>query len=166
MRDTSIVSPGILSNGFLLRREAAKAISAVEIATSRTASGKTVGAAKLAAFFTDCASKLSTMYELVASVVTTRVATSSVLATITFDVALEPSTSVPLSAFTIDARVLTAVEVVGSTVLITGVDITAADTVTYTPPATYTSAGNPTPQSDGIRDINGNLVETFTGALA
>lgn len=166
MRDTSIVSPGILSNGFLIRREAAKAISTIEIQCARTAGGKTPAAAKLKAFFDDCSSKLAAFVEVVLPTVTTRVRTSATTATITFSEALTPSTSVPLSCFTIGARVLSGVVVTGSTVVITGVAITAGDIVTYTPPATFTSAGNPVPQSNGIRDLAGNLAATFTGALA
>lgn len=166
MRDTSIVSPGLLANGFLLRREAAKAISAIEIQSRVTAGGKTPAAAKLSAFFADCVSKLATMVEVALPTVTTRVRTNSTTATITFAEPLQPSTSVPLSCFTIGARVLSGVVVTGSTVVITGVAITAADVVTYTPPATFASAGNPVPQSLGIRDLAGNLAATFTGALA
>lgn len=166
MRDTSIVSPGLLSNGFLLRREAAKAISAIEMQAARTPGGKTQAAAKLSAFFTDCVSKLSTLIEAVLATVSTRVRTNSTTATITMTEALQPSTSVPLSCFTIGARVLSGVVVTGSTIVITGVAITAADVVTYTPPALTPSAGNPTGQSLGVRDLAGNLVATFTGALA
>lgn len=159
MRDTSLTSPGILSNGFLLRREAAKAISTVEIASRATAGGKTKGAAQLSAFFASCVTALSTLVEVVLPTVSTRVRTNSTTATITFNEALDPSTSVPVSAFTIGARVLSAVVVTGSTVVITGVAITAGDTVTYTPPAA--------PNAHlGVKDLAGNLAATFTGVLA
>lgn len=58
MRDTNLKSPGILSNGYLLRRTASAAISTIEIAARKTVGGQTVGATKLRAFFLDCAEKL------------------------------------------------------------------------------------------------------------
>lgn len=156
MRDTTLVSPGVLSNGFLLRREAAKAISTIEIQAARTAGGKTAAAARLSAFFADCVTKLAGMVDAVAETVSTRVRTSSTVATITFTGALTESAAVPLSAFTIGARVLSSVVVTGSTIVITGVAITAGDIVTYTPPGGANDA----------RDAAGNLLATFTGALA
>lgn len=167
MRDTSIVSPGILSNGFLIRREAAKAISTIEIQCARTAGGKTPAAARLKAFFDDCSSKLATFVEVVLPTVTTRVRTSATVATVTFSEAMTPSGSVPLASVVFTpARVISAINVTGSTMVVTGVGITVGDTITYTPPATFYSAGNPVPQSNGARDLAGNLAATFTGVLA
>ncbi len=160
MRETSLPSPGIVStNGHQLRKEACKAISAAEIQAKYTSGGKTRQAAQLSAFFTACVAALSTLVDTVAETVSTLIRTSSTVATITFTGALSPSTSVPLASFTIGARVLSSVVVTGSTIVITGVAITVADVVTYTPP---TGAN----EHLGVRDAAGNLVATFTGALA
>lgn len=168
MRDTNIVSPGLLSNGFLLRREAAKAISAIEIQAARTSGGKTQAAAKLSAFFADCVSKLAGFVEAVLPTVTTRVRTSATVATITFSEALQPSSgSIPLSSVVFSpVRVISNIATTGSTMVITGVGITAGDTITYTPPAVTYSAGSPQPKSLGVKDLAGNVAATFTGVLA
>jgi hypothetical protein len=169
MRDTSIVSPGILSNGFLIRREAAKAISTIEIQCSRTPGGKTPSAAKLKAFFDDCSAKLVAFVELVLPTVTTRVRTSATLATITMSEALTPTNgSLPVSAFVFTpARTVTNVQTTGSTILITvAAGLTVGDSLTYTPPAGTVSAGNPVLQVNGVKDVAGNLAATFTGVLA
>lgn len=156
MRVDTLPSPGVVGgNAYQLRLQAAKAISAVEI-QSKFVGGATRQAAQLSAFFTACVAALATMVDTVAAVVTTRVRTSSTTATITFDGALDPSAAVPLSAFTIGARVLSAVVVTGSTIVITGVAITAGDVVTYTKP----TSGNV------VLDAQGNEVASFTGALA
>jgi hypothetical protein len=99
---------------------------------------------------------IASYVDVSAPTVTTRVRTNSTTATITFNAALDPSTSVPVSAFTIGARVLSGVVVVGSTIVITGVAITAADVVTYTPPAS----------GPKVYGKDGNPIATFTGALA
>lgn len=162
MRDTNLVSPGILSNGFTLRREAAKAISTIEIAASKTAGHKTQAAARLSAFFTSCVTALSGFVDIVAETVSTRVRTAANTATVTFTGALDPSTSVPLSAFVVQAtaagaiRPTTAVVVTGSTVVVTATGAIATDVITYTKPTTGIV----------VRDAAGNPVATFTGVLA
>jgi hypothetical protein len=55
MKATNLPTPGILSNGICLRTEAAKAISSLQIAASRTQGGKAAGAEQLEEFFTACA---------------------------------------------------------------------------------------------------------------
>lgn len=114
---------------------------------------------ELKVFFDACNTAIASYLEAVLPTVTTRVRTNSTTATITFSEALAASTSVPLSCFTIGARVLSAVVVTGSTVVITGVAITGGDIVTYTPPTGLDA-------SKGIKDDAGNLAATFTGALA
>jgi hypothetical protein len=47
------------------------------------------------------------------------------------------------------------VQVVGSTVVITATGVIATDSVAYTQPAT-----------NGVRDLAGNLVASFSGVLA
>lgn len=155
MRTETLLSPGALPNGYELRSKAAQSISSCEIVARKTPGGKTKQASQLAAFFTDCASKLSSIVDATAPTVSTRVRTNSTTATITFSEPLDTSVVPALGTVTIGARVLSAVTVVGSTLVITGVAITAGDVVTYTAPAT-----------NYLRDRAGNKVATFTGALA
>ena len=167
MRDTSIVSPGVLSNGFLIRREAAKAISTIEIQAARTAGGKTPAAARLKAFFDDCSSKLVAFVDIVAQTVSTRVRTAANTAVVTFTGPMTPSTSVPLSSIVFTpARTVTAIVVSGSTVTVTATGVIVGDTITYTPPAVIGQTGNPYGSSMGIHDQEGNRIPTFTGVLA
>jgi len=156
MRETTLPTPGPLTAGHELRRKAAMAISQVEIVARRTAGGKTRAASTLATFFTACASALSAISDLVVPTVSTRVRTNSTTATITFSEPLDQTVVPALASITIGARVLSGVTVNGSgQLVVTGVAITAADTFTYTKPAT-----------NWLRDPAGNAVATFTGALA
>lgn len=165
MRDTALPYPGPLSMSFNLRRYVAAAISAIEITAKRTPGGKTVGARTLQTFFTAAATYLNTYVDSTAPTVSTRVRTAVNTATITFTEALDPSTSVPLSAFVFaPVRAVTAVVVTGSTVVITATGVIATDTVTYTPPALIPGAANST--NLGIKDAAGNPALTFTGVLA
>ena len=168
MRVDTLLSPGILSQGFLLRKTAAQAISSIEITAKVTPGGKTAAAARLSAFFSDCVTKLATYVEVVLATVTTRVRTAVNTATITFTEELQPSTSVPLTSVVFSpVRTVTAITVTGSTMVITATGVVATDTITYTPPVpAIQSAGNPVLQSLGARDLAGNLVATFTGVLA
>ena len=59
MAPTSLPSPGPFTNAYQLRLDAAKAISAVQIASNNTTGGKVAQATKLAAFFTACAAALT-----------------------------------------------------------------------------------------------------------
>ena len=155
MRTETLLSPGALPNGYELRSKAAQSISSCEIVARKTPGGKTKQAAQLGAFFSDCASKLTAISDVTAPTVSTRVRTNSTTATITFSEPLDTSVVPALGTVTIGARVLSAVAVVGSTLVVTGVAITAADVVTYTAPST-----------NYLRDRAGNKVATFTGALA
>lgn len=156
MRIETLASPGILSNGFTLRREAAKAISAIEITARATPGGKTKGAAALSAFFSDCVTKMAALVDIVAPTVSTRTRTNATTATVVFSEPLSQGVVPALSSITIGARVLSAVTVDGSgNLVVTGVAITAADVITYTQPAV-----------NRLQDAAGNYVATFTGALA
>lgn len=168
MRDTALPSPGILSQGFLLRRTAAAAISAVEITARLTPGGKTKGAAQLSAFFTACVAALASLVEVVLPTVTTRVRTAVNTAVVTFNEPLDPSTSVPLTSIVFTpARVVTAIVVSGSTVTVTATGVIATDTITYTPPAAAAGQAGPDGvKTLGIKDRAGNLAATFTGVLA
>lgn len=154
MREDNLPSPGAISNGFLLRREAAKAISNAEIVASRTPGGKTAGAKSLQTFFTGCAAALATLVEAVLPTVTTRIRTAANTVVITCSEALQPGSSTPLTAFVFaPARTVTAIVISGSTITITATGAVAGDTVAYTKPATFP-----------VKDLAGNELATFTAA--
>jgi hypothetical protein len=153
MRVETLLSPGILSNGFLLRREAAKAISAIEITARVTPGGKTRAAAALSAFFTDCASKLSTLTDATAPTMAGSTATvaSATSISLAFAEVMDQSVIPAASAFTVNnGGTVSSLAWASSTVLtITGTGYAAGDTVTYTKPET-----------NGLRDLAGNQVAT------
>lgn len=156
MRIETLLSPGAISQGLQLRTVAAKAISSIEIVAGRTPGGKTSSAAQLAAFFTDCASKVSPLGDATAPTVTTRVRTAANTATVTFNETLDTTVVPPTSAFVFTpARTVTNVAVVGSTVVVTATGTIVGDTIAYTKPAT-----------NGLRDRAGNQVANFSGVLA
>jgi hypothetical protein len=156
MRETTLPSPGALPEGFELRRKAAWAISRCEIVARRTAGGKTQAAGTLAAFFTACASALSSISDLALPTVSTRVRTAANTLTVTMSEALDESVVPAKSAFVFTpARTVTAVAVSGSTVVVTATGVIATDSVTYTAPST-----------NYLRDLAGNAVSTFTGVIA
>lgn len=168
MRDTTLPSPGVLAQGHNLRRTAAAAISAIEITARRTPGGKTLGARQLSDFFTACAASLSTLVDSVLATVVSRVRTGVNTATVTMSEALDPSTSVPLSCFVFSpSRVVTAVVVTGSTIVVTATGVIATDTITYTPPAAPVPASAEDGRKHlGVKDLAGNPIATFTGILA
>lgn len=161
MRDTDLPSPGLLSNGFLLRRTAAIAISAIQIQAQKTAGGKTPAAAKLSAFFAGCVTALAGLVDIVAVTVSTRVRTAANTATVTFTGPVMPSTSVPITAVVVQAtgagaiRPTTKVVMTGSTMVVTATGAVATDVITYTAPAALYA-----------EDQEGNKIATFTGVLA
>lgn len=156
MHIKNLPSPGLYSNGIKLRVEAAKSISAAEIAAARAAGGRSSTATHLRRFFTACATALDAVSDVTAPTVSTRVRTNSTTATITFSEPLDQGVVPALASITIGARVLSAVDVDSAgRLVVTGAAITAADTFTYTQPA-----------QNALRDPAGNLVATFTGALA
>lgn len=156
MRVTSLPSAGRLSNGFRLRTEAAKAISAVEIVAMRSPGGKAEEAGELAAFFTAAAAAATAVADEAVPTVVTRVRTAVNTATITFNEPLDTTVAPPTSAFVFTpARTVTAVSVAGSTVVITATGTVAGDSVAYTAPST-----------NYVRDLVGNAVASFSGVLS
>lgn len=156
MKINDLLTPGVLSNGIKLRIEAAKAIGSLEVTAMRTPGNKVSSAKVLADFFTDCASKLSTLYETVVPTVTARVATSATVLTLTFSEAMDTTVIPSMSAFAITGDTFTSAVWSDSTHLaITGTGFAAAESLTYTKPAV-----------SYLRDLAGNAVATFTGALA
>lgn len=155
MRVDTLLSPGQLSNGFLVRREVAKAISAIEMVARRTAGGKTQSAAKLQAFLTDAASKLTAMVDAVVPTVSTRVATSATTVTITFSEAMDQTVVPALSAFASAGNTITAAAWSSATVLIiTGTGFASGEAFGYTKPAV-----------SYLRDLAGNAVATTSANL-
>jgi hypothetical protein len=155
MKINDLLSPGALSNGIKLRVEAAKAIGSVEVTAMRTPGGKFPGAGVLAAFFTDCASKLSALYEAVAPTISSRVAASATVVNITFSETMDQTVIPALSAFTSAGNTITAAAWTSATVLqITGTGFAAAENFTYTKP-----------EVSYLRDLAGNAVATSSANL-
>jgi len=155
MRIATLLSPGKLSNGIKLRVEAAKAIGSVEVNAMHTPGGKYVGAKALADFFTDCASKLASLYEVVLPTIVSRVAASATQVNMTFSEAMDQTVIPPLSAFTSSGNTITGAVWFSSTVLrFTGTGFTAGENFTYTAPAV-----------SYLRDLAGNAVATSSANL-
>lgn len=162
MRIETLLSPGLLSMGIRLRVEASKAISAIEITAGRTPGGKTQAAATLAAFFTDCASKLSGLIDAVLPTVALRVASSATQITIAFSEAMDTSVIPALSTFVLATGTGTGTPLKSSLawvdpthLKIVGTVFSAGNTVTYTAPAV-----------SFLRDRAGNKLASFSGATA
>jgi hypothetical protein len=155
MRLETLLYPGNPANGFMLRNEACKAISSVEIVAGRTPGGKIESAKTLADFFTDCASKLSTLYESVVPTVVSRVAASATQVNITYSEAMDQTVVPATTAFTITGDTITSIAWVSSTVLcLTGTGFAAAESLVYTKPAT-----------SYVRDLAGNAVASNTANM-
>lgn len=156
MHIKNLPSPGLYSNGIKLRVEAAKSISASEIAAARSTGGRTSTATALRVFFQACAASLDNLADVTAPTVVSRVRTSATRATVTFSEPLNQAVVPALSSVTIGARVLSGLSVnAAGQLVITGAAITAGDTITYTAPA-----------QNALRDPANNLVATFSGVLA
>ena len=150
MRYTTLPSPGVITRGHELRNQAAQAISQVEIVAKRTAGGKTRAAASLSAFFTACATALnSTRTHVAYSTPRPRGIPHRHVSE-----ALKPRYPALSSFVFTPARTVTAISVVGSTVVVTATGVIATDSVTYTA------------RTNGIRDKAGNQAATFTGVIA
>lgn len=158
MKINTLLSPGQLANGIKLRVEAAKAISSAEITAMRTPGGKYLGAKALADFFTDCASKLSTLYETVLPTITSRVASSATTVKLSFSEAMDETVVPPLSAFTSAGNTITGAAwgTAGDAgkLVITGTGFAAAENFTYTAPAV-----------SYLRDKAGNALATTSANL-
>lgn len=155
MRIESLLSPGSLSNGIRLRTEAAKAIGSVEVTAMRTPGNKIGSAKTLADFFTDCASKLSSLYETVVPTISSRTATSATQVNIVFSEAMDQTVVPALSAFTSAGNTITAAAWTSSTNLrLTGTGFAAGEDLTYTKPAV-----------SYLRDLAGNAVATSSANM-
>jgi hypothetical protein len=156
MRVTTLKSPGIYSNGQKLRHEACRAISMAEISARKTPGGKTQSASRLAAFFTDCASKLADISDAVVPTVVSRVAASDTQVNITFSEAMDQTVVPAAAAFALPAPdTIDTVAWVSSTVLrLTGTGFAAGESLVYTIPA-----------ANAIRDLAGNRVASNTADL-
>lgn len=157
MRIETLLSPGLLSNGWRLRTEACKAISSVEITAGRTPGGKTRSAKDLYDFFTDCASALSALYDVTVPTWAgaTATATSATQINIVFAEAMDQTVTPDASAFAITGDTITAVAWTSSTNLrLTGTGFAAAESLAYTKPAT-----------SYVRDLAGNALATGTKTL-
>lgn len=157
MRIETLLSPGQLSNGLRLRTEASKAISSVEITCGRTPGGKTTAAKTLYDFFTDCATALSTLYDVTAPTWAAAVATatSSTQIDIVFAENMDQTVTPATTAFAITGDTITAVAWTSATNLrLTGTGFAAAETLDYTQPAT-----------SYIRDLAGNALATGSKVL-
>ncbi len=156
MRVSNLPSPGILANGILLRREAAKAISSVEIVSSKYPGGLSGQASKLHAFFTACATSIAALRDVTAPTISAInvLNAAPTIVRVRFSERMDKSVTPPSSAFAFtSARTISNVywepsredelvlEVTASAVGVTN--------VAYTQPGT-----------NQARDYGGNLVAT------
>lgn len=159
MRDSTLPSPGVISSGHMLRREAAKAISFVEIVAARTPGGKTRAAGALQTFFTACATALNSLVDVTAPTmagISPAVATSSTQINLTFAEAMDTSVTPAITDFAVNnGGTVSAVAWVAGVLRLTGTGYAAADVVTYTKPAT-----------NFLRDRAGNAVASGTKAVS
>lgn len=143
MRVETLLNPGLLSNGVRVRTEAAKAISSVEITAGRTPGGKTRTAGTLAAFFTDCASKLSALIDITVAAfsgVTSATATAATTIKVVFPETMDETVTPAAAAFAISGDTVTSVAwgTAGDLhkLILTGTGFAAAESLAYTKPAT------------------------------
>lgn len=157
MKASNLPSPGTYSNSQRLRHESATAISYVEIAASKSASGKSTSATQLRTFFTDCAAALNSIYDSTAPTVSSAVVANATPTKLelTFSEALDTSV-VPLAAdFTISpAKTITDIDVVGTKVTLT-VSVAFAN-------GNVIDVDYVKPSVNALRDPAGNQVASFT----
>lgn len=157
MRIETLLSPGVLSMGYRLRTEAAKAISSVEIFAGRNG-GVSQSATVLHAFFTDCASKIAGLRDTTAPTVSARnQAVGANVVVLTTSEPLDPRILPDLTSFvTAPARTITGVEIVGNKVNVTysGASLANGNTIAYTQPS----------GANKLQDPAGNLLASFTAA--
>jgi hypothetical protein len=156
MRVETLLSPGLIARGLQLRAMAAQAISTVEITAGRTPGGKINTAKTLQAFFSDCASKLSSYVDSVLPTFASALIASGqgTKLAITMSEDMDPTVVPAGSAFTTSpAKTVSAVSVQGKIVTLTvsAAFVPGAVTVAYTQPGT-----------NALRDLSGNLLATFT----
>ena len=141
MRVDALPSPGFLSNAACLRREAAKAISTVEIQNARSGGNGSSNARQLVNFFSDCMDAASNAGLTAAPFIRSAVATSSTTLKLTFDGSPMDHTVKPgPSAFTSTGNTITATAWGtggdDGKLILTGTGFGASDSLVYTKPAT------------------------------
>jgi hypothetical protein len=156
MKFDALPSPGYIGSGLELQKQCVKAISYTEVMASLKG-GKTEQAKSLTTFFTACIAAVAAFVDAVlptfVSAVINRTAAPKTL-TITLSEPLMSSVVPSATAFTTTGGGnVQAVEIVGSTVVLTNsANFNGSPvTVTYVQPA-----------SNGVRDLSGNLVASFT----
>lgn len=159
MKINDLLSPGVLANGIKLRVEAAKAIGSIEVLCNRIPGNKSPSAKALADFFTDCASKLSTLHEETAPTITAQVASSATTIKLTFSEAMDETVLPAVSAFAITGDTITGLAW-GSggdagKLILTGTGFAAAESLVYTKPSV-----------SYLRDKAGNALATVTKTLS
>jgi len=157
MKQSNLLTPGMIGNAGILRSAVATAISTAEIVSRKTPSGKSAAARKLRDFLTDAAARLNTYVDSTVPTVLSRVRSNATTVTLTFSEVLaagDANTPTP-AAFTVTGGTITGVRVSGSTVVLTGTGFDVGDTVAYTAPA-----------KGKLKDLGGNDVANFSGALA
>lgn len=156
MRVSSLPSPGLLTNGIMLRTEAAKAISSVEIVSSKYPGGLSGQATKLHAFFTACASAIAALRDVTAPTISA-INVLNALPTIVrvrFSERMDKSVLAAASAFVFTpARTIVSVdwadEREDELVIELSASAVGVTNVAYTQPGT-----------NQLRDYGGNLVAT------
>lgn len=123
MRVSELNSPGNLSMGVALRKEAAKAISAVQMAQARGATGSASTVGNLLYFFYDCAQKVAA-YAIPSSAVVENAAPTKVV--LTFPAAVNTTAAPAADRFAIAGKT------VSSTAFETGkLELTLSAPLTY-----------------------------------
>lgn len=157
MKASNLSSPGAYSNSQTLRHEAAKAISYVEIAASKSASGKTSSASTLRTFFSDCVSALASLYDSTAPTVSSALVANATPTKIelTMSEALDAGVVPAVSAFvTNPVKTISSVAVAGTKVTLT-VSVAFAN-------GNVIDVDYVKPSVNALRDAAGNQVASFT----
>lgn len=134
MRVSELKSPGNLSMGVALRKEAAKAISAIQMAQARGATGSASTVGNLLSFFHDCAQKIAA-YAIPSSAVVEDAAPTKVV--ITFPAAVNTANAPAAGRFAIAGKTVSSTAfATGKLELTLSAPLTDADvglSVVYTP---------------------------------
>lgn len=156
MRVSNLPSPGILANGILLRREAAKAISSVEIVSSKYPGGLSGQATKLHGFFTACATAIAALRDVTAPTISAINVLNAdpKIVRVRFSERMDKSVLPAASAFAFtSARTIASLDWNDARedelVIVLTASAVGVTNVAYTQPGT-----------NGLRDYGGNLVAT------
>lgn len=137
MRVSELKSPGNLSMGVALRKEAAKAISAIQMAQARGATGSASTVGNLLSFFYDCAQKIAA-YAIPSSAVVENAAPTKVV--ITFPATMNTANAPAADRFAIAGKTISSTAfVAGKLELTLSAALTSEDvglSVVYTPNGT------------------------------